>query len=270
MIKILVTNDDGIASPGLRALARAMRPLGQVWVVAPDRERNAAGHALTLHKPLRVTCHEPRVFSVSGTPTDCVNLAIKKLIRGTPALVVSGINRGVNLGDDVTYSGTVSAALEGTIMGIPSIAVSQETGKQLRHDAAAAYATRIARAVLRYGLPAETLLNVNVPDRPPAKIAGVRVAALSRRRFDEPIIEKTDPHGRKYYWIAGTRISWSRKGNADHEMLRRGFVTITPIHLDVTHHEALEQLREWEGLIERGRNSGFPGFRSVRKTRQTK
>jgi 5'-nucleotidase len=271
MVKILVTNDDGIASPGLHALARAMRPFGQVWVVAPDRERTAAAHALTLHKPLRITRVDARVFSVNGTPTDCVNLALKKLLRGAPALVVSGINRGVNLGDDVTYSGTVSAALEGTIMGIPSIAVSQETGKTFRHDVAAVYAARAARTVLKYGLPAETLLNINVPDRPKAKIAGVRVAALSRRRFDEPIIEKTDPHGRKYYWIAGTRISWSRQKNSDHEMLRRGFVTLTPIHLDVTHHEAMEQLREWEALIERRRNGGFSGsFRSTRKTRATK
>lgn len=277
MTKILVTNDDGIVSPGLHALARAMRPLGQVWVVAPDRERTAAGHALTLHKPLRITRVEARVFAVNGTPTDCVNLALKKLLRGTPALVVSGINRGVNLGDDVTYSGTVSAALEGTIMGIPSIAVSQEAGKTFRCDVAAFYAARVARAVLKYGLPDETLLNVNVPDRPKAKIAGVRVAALSRRRFDEPIIEKTDPHGRKYYWIAGTRVSWSRQKNSDHEMLRRGFVTLTPIHLDVTHHEAMESLREWEALIERGRKSGFSSlsrlpdsFRATQKTGPTK
>jgi 5'-nucleotidase len=273
---ILVTNDDGIASPGLHALARAMRPLGQVWVVAPDRERTAAGHALTLHKPLRITRVGPRIFAIDGTPTDCVNLALKKLLRRTPALVVSGINRGVNLGDDVTYSGTVSAALEGTIMGIPSIAVSQETGRIFRHEAAAFYASRVARAVLRYGLPAETLLNVNVPDRPKARIAGVRVAALSRRRFDEPIIEKTDPHGRKYYWIAGTRVSWSRQSDSDHELLRRGFVTLTPIHLDVTHHEAMEQLREWEALIANGRKRGFSGlsrlsgsFGSTRKTRAT-
>ena len=277
MIKILVTNDDGIASPGLHALARAMRPLGQVWVVAPDRERTAAAHALTLHKPLRITRVEPRVYAINGTPTDCVNLALKKLLRGTPALVVSGINRGVNLGDDVTYSGTVSAALEGTIMGIPSIAVSQETGRTFRHDVAAFYAARVARAVLKYGLPEETLLNVNVPDRPKAKIAGVRVAALSRRRFDEPIIEKTDPHGRKYYWIAGTRVSWSRQKHSDHEMLRRGFVTLTPIHLDITNHEAMEQLREWEALIAGGRKNGFSGlsrlsgsFRTTRKTRATK
>lgn len=249
MIKILVTNDDGAASPGLHALVKAMRPLGQVWVVAPDRDRTAAGHALTLHQPLRVARLAPRVYAVSGTPTDCVNLALKKLLRGTPALVVSGINHGVNLGDDVTYSGTVSAALEGTIMGIPSIAVSQESGRTFRCDAAAFYAARIAKAVLTHGLPAETLLNVNVPDRPRTRIAGVRVATLSRRRFDEPIIEKTDPHGRTYYWIAGTRISWSRRKDADHELLRRGFVTLTPIHLDVTHHEALEKLRAWESFL---------------------
>lgn len=252
-INILVTNDDGIASLGLHALARAMRPLGRVWVVAPDRERTATGHALTLHKPLRVTRIGARTFAVSGTPTDCVNLALKKLLRGAPALVVSGINRGVNLGDDVTYSGTVSAALEGTIMGIPSIAVSQETGKNTRYDVAAFYATRVARAVLQHGLPVETLLNVNVPDRPRARITGVRVAALSRRRFDEPIIEKTDPHGQQYYWIAGTRVSWSRQKDSDHELLRRGFVTLTPIHLDVTHHEALEQLRGWEFFLTRRR-----------------
>lgn len=277
MRTILVTNDDGIASPGLHALARAMRPLGEVWVVAPDRERTAVGHALTLHKPLRITRVDRHVFAINGTPTDCVNLAVKKLLRKRPALVVSGINRGVNLGDDVTYSGTVSAALEGTIMSIPSIAVSQEVRKSFRCDAAAFYAARIARAVLTYGLPEETLLNVNVPDRPKGRVAGVRVTALSRRRFDEPIIEKTDPHGRKYYWIAGTRVSWSRQADSDHEMLRRGFVTITPIHLDVTHHEALDRLREWEALIENGKSGGFSGwsclsgsFRSTKTTRQTR
>jgi 5'-nucleotidase len=252
-MNILVTNDDGVASPGLHALARALRTLGTVWVVAPDRERTAVGHALTLHKPLRMTRLAPRVFAVTGTPTDCVNLAVKKLLRGRPALVVSGVNRGVNLGDDVTYSGTVSAALEGTIMGIPSIAVSQDVGRTFRHDVAAFYAARIARVVLADGLPEETLLNVNVPDRPKTRIAGVRVTALSRRRFDEPVIEKTDPRGRKYYWIAGSRVSWARQPNSDHDMLRRGFVTITPIHLDVTHHAALERLREWEPLIENGR-----------------
>ncbi|TLY27688.1 MAG: 5'/3'-nucleotidase SurE, partial [Nitrospirae bacterium] len=157
---ILVTNDDGVTSPGLHALAAAMKKLGDVYVVAPDRERTAVGHALTLHKPLRINRLDKRVYSINGTPTDCVNLAIKKLLRNLPALVVSGINRGVNLGDDVTYSGTVSAALEGTILGVPSIAVSQEGDRVFRFEVAADYAVRVARAVLRYGLPEELLLSV--------------------------------------------------------------------------------------------------------------
>jgi 5'-nucleotidase len=255
-VNILVTNDDGISSPGLAALARAMRRLGDVWVVAPDRERNAVGHALTLHKPLRITRVDRQVFSINGTPTDCVNLALKKLMPRAPKLVISGINRGVNLGDDVTYSGTVSAALEGTIMGIPSIAVSQEGDEEFQFDAAAAYAARIARIVLKHGLPEETLLNVNVPNRPLKSIKGATFAPLSRRRFDDPIVEKRDPRGRKYYWIAGTRQSWSRHTNSDYDAVRRGRVAITPIHLDVTHHAALDLLRHWEPLINRRRPAG--------------
>ena len=254
-MKILVTNDDGIASPGLHALAEALRALGEVWIVAPDRERNAVGHALTLHKPIRITRVDRRVFSINGTPTDCVNLALKRLVRGSPALVVSGINRGLNLGDDVTYSGTVSAALEGTIMGVPSIAVSQEGHHTFRFKVAADYARRIASTVLRYGLPEETLLNVNVPDRPRALIAGVRITSLSRRRFDDPIIEKVDPHGRKYYWIAGTRVTWDRRKDSDHEAVRRGMVSITPVHLDTTDYAAIEKLRAWEPIIAKRRAS---------------
>jgi 5'-nucleotidase len=247
-VKILVTNDDGIASTGLHALAGAMRKLGNVWVVAPDRERTAVGHALTLHKPLRLTRLGKQVFSVNGTPSDCVNLAVS-IMGSSPALVISGINKGVNLGDDVTYSGTVSAALEGTLMGIPSIAMSQEGNEPFRFAAAAVYARRIAHMVLQFGLPDETLLNVNVPDRPLRNIKGVRVTSLSRRRFDNPIIEKEDPHGRKYYWIAGTRVSWERRKDSDHEALGQGFVTITPIHLDATNYAMLEQFRNWEPAL---------------------
>ncbi|WP_447974865.1 5'/3'-nucleotidase SurE [Nitrospira sp. Kam-Ns4a] len=248
-MKILVTNDDGIASRGLLALAAAMRQLGDVWVVAPDRERNAVGHALTLHKPLRLTRVDKQVYAVNGTPTDCVNLALKQVLRATPALVVAGINRGVNLGDDVTYSGTVAAALEGTIHGVPSIAVSQEGQGEFRFKVAAVYALRVARAVLRFGLPEETLLNVNVPDRPLGAIAGVRMTCLSRRRFDEPVIEKVDPHGRTYYWIAGSRVAWSRRKDSDYEALRQGLVSVTPLQLDLTHYRVLEQLRSWEALL---------------------
>ncbi len=244
--RILVTNDDGIASPGIRALATALRVLGEVWVVAPDRERTAVGHAVTLHKPLRITKMGPRVFMVNGTPADCINLALAKVLPKRPSLIVSGINRGVNLGDDVMYSGTVSAALEGTILGIPSMAVSQEGADTFRFDVGARYAARVATEVLLHGLPAETILNVNIPNVSFLSIKGVKVTCLSRRRFDNPIVEKVDPRGRKYYWIAGTRQSWSRRKDADHEALEHHMVSVTPIRLDTTHHDVLEHFKTWE------------------------
>lgn len=250
-MRILVTNDDGIDSPGLTVLAEALKVIGEVWVVAPDRERTAVAHAVTLHKPLRLHRLAPRTFSVNGTPVDCVNLALLKVMPKPPAIVVSGINKGVNLGDDVLYSGTVSAAMEGAILGFPSIAVSQEGRESFRFPVAADYAVRIVRQVLAQGLPEETLLNVNVPNRALRSIKGVRVTCLSRRRFHNPIIEKLDPHGRKYYWIAGTRVSWSRSKNADHKALEDGRVSITPIHLDCTNHAVVDRLREWESMIYR-------------------
>jgi 5'-nucleotidase len=201
-MRILVTNDDGIHSPGLTALAKALSRVGDVWVVAPDRERTAVAHAVTLHKPLRVHQVGTQIYAVNGTPVDCVNLAVLKLLPGPPDLLVSGINKGVNLGDDVLYSGTVSAAMEGTILGVPSMAVSQEGQKHFYFDAGARYAVRIARLILK--------------------------------------------EGRTYYWIAGTRISWSRSKDADHEALEEGAVSLTPIHLDTTNHGALDRFRKWE------------------------
>ena len=245
-MRILVTNDDGIHSPGLTALAKALSRVGEVWVVAPDRERTAVAHALTLHKPLRVHQCGTRIYAVNGTPVDCVNLAVLKVMPAPPDLLVSGINKGVNLGDDVLYSGTVSAAMEGTILGVPSMAVSQEGQEHFYFDAGARYAVRIARLILKEGLPDETLVNLNIPNRPFGSITGVRVTCLSRRRFDNPIIEKVDPHGRTYYWIAGTRVSWSRSKDADHEALEQGAVSLTPIHLDTTNHGALDRFRKWE------------------------
>ena len=159
---------------------------------------------------------------------------------------MSGINKGVNLGDDVLYSGTVSAAMEGTILGVPSMAVSQEGQEHFYFDAGARYAVRIARLILKEGLPDETLVNLNIPNRPFESITGIRVTCLSRRRFDNPIIEKVDPHGRTYYWIAGTRVSWSRSKDADHEALEQGAVSLTPIHLDTTNHGVLDRFRKWE------------------------
>lgn len=231
-------------------MAEALAALGEVWVVAPDRERTAVAHAVTLHKPLRLHRLAPRTYSVNGTPVDCVNLALLKVMPKPPAVVVSGINKGVNLGDDVLYSGTVSGAMEGTILGIPSIAVSQEGKQTFRFSVGAEYAARVVRLVLEHGLPDETLLNVNIPNRALRSIKGVRVTCLSRRRFDNPIIEKLDPHGRKYYWIAGTRISWSRSQDADHEAIDEGRVSITPIRLDSTDHATLDRFRAWIPMIQ--------------------
>ena len=247
--RILVTNDDGIQSPGLTILARALAKLGEVWVVAPDRERTAVAHAVTLHKPLRVQQVGKRVYAINGTPVDCVNLALLNILPKRPHLLVSGINKGVNLGDDVLYSGTVSAAVEGTILGVPSMAVSQEGRDRFHFATGAQYALRVARLILQHGLPEETLVNLNIPDRSLRAITGVRVTCLSRRRFENPIIEKVDPHGRTYYWIAGTRVSWSRSKDADHEAIEEGAVSLTPIHLDSTHHGVLDQLRTWEPAI---------------------
>ena len=267
-MRILVTNDDGIQSPGITALAQALTAIGEVWVVAPDRERTAVAHAVTLHKPLRVHQIAPRTYTVNGTPVDCVNLALLKIMPKPPAIVVSGINKGVNLGDDVMYSGTVSAAMEGTILGVPSLAVSQEGGETFRFDVGARYATRVAGLVVRQGLPEETLLNVNIPDRVQSKVRGVRITCLSRRRFHDPIVEKVDPHGRKYYWIAGERISWSRSKDADHEAVEDGYVSITPIRLDITHHGVVDQFRAWETLIERGAGNGRVSQSSRRPNKQ--
>ena len=260
--RILVTNDDGIHSAGLTAVAKALGRVGEVWVVAPDRERTAVAHAVTLHKPLRIHHVRERFYAVNGTPVDCVNLALLNIMPKRPHLLVSGINKGVNLGDDVLYSGTVSAAVEGTILGIPSMAVSQEGRDQFHFATGAHYAVRVARLIVQNGLPEETLVNLNAPNRPLEAVTGVRVTCLSRRRFENPIIEKVDPHGRSYFWIAGTRVSWSRSKDADHEAIAEGAVSLTPLHLDSTNYGALDQLRTWEPFIR--------GPRRARKGRRTR
>jgi 5'-nucleotidase len=269
-MRILVTNDDGVHSPGIAALAKALGAIGEVWIVAPDRERTAIAHAVTLHKPLRIHHLRSRTYAINGTPVDCVNLALLKVMPKPPSIVVSGINKGVNLGDDVMYSGTVSAAMEGTILGVPSVAVSQEGRDRFRFDVGASYAVRVVRLVLTQGLPEETLLNVNIPDRLRREIKGVRITCLSRRRFHNPIIEKLDPHGRKYYWIAGERISWSRSKDADHEAIEEGFVSITPVRLDSTHHGVLDRFRAWEPVLNRAVTKSPPARAAMDRRGQPK
>jgi 5'-nucleotidase len=241
---ILVTNDDGVHSPGISALHKAVEKLGDAFVVAPDRERSAAGHSLTLHRPLRAEEIRERVFSVNGTPTDCVTLGVNKLLPERPSLIVSGINRGANLGDDITYSGTVSAAVEGTMFGIPSIAFSLIFGKHYHYDTASHFALRLAAFVLQHSLPYDTLLNVNIPNMAAEKIRGVRFTKQGKRVYDNSIQETYNPWGEKHYWIGGGTPYWERGEDMDMEAVQRNCISITPIHLDLTNYEALSFFRE--------------------------
>jgi 5'-nucleotidase len=240
---LLVSNDDGIHSLGLAALEAAMREVGEVVVVAPDREQSACSHSLTLHRPLRIDEIGPARYVVDGTPTDCVNLAINGILPRRPALVVSGINKGANLGDDVTYSGTVSAAMEGTLLGVPSIALSLIGRHEFAFEAAARFARRLAGWVLDRGLPPDTLLNVNVPQLPDgATPKGVARTRMGRRRYGDAIVEKVDPRGRKYYWIGGEELDFLEEEGTDFFAVRQGLISVTPIHLDLTNYRSFDAL----------------------------
>lgn len=237
MPRILVTNDDGVFSEGLKLLAQALKDIAEVTVVAPDREQSASGHSLTLHRPLRMQQIDTAVYSVDGTPTDCVNLGVLWLMKDSPPdLVVSGINFGVNMGDDVTYSGTVSATFEGTLLGIPSVAFSQEVGESFSFEKAASFAARFVETLCREALPGDLLLNVNIPM---GTIRGVAFTRLGKRRYQQVVVEKTDPRGRKYFWIAGTP-KWQEEEGTDHAAVASGQVSVTPLHLDLTDYRGLE------------------------------
>ncbi len=243
---ILVTNDDGVHAAGLAALATALEALGEVHVIAPDREQSAVGHALTLHRPLRVEQLGERRFAVNGTPSDCVNLGILGLLPEPPVLVVSGINHGSNLGDDVTYSGTVSAAMEGTLLGVPSMAVSQAEPAAGGFEAAGEVARAVAARVLVEGLPRQTLLNVNVP---PGKPHGIRLTRLGHRVYSAKAIREVDPRGRPYYWIGTGAPEWAEDEGTDITAVHAGWAAVTPLHLDLTHHGALRGMAGWESSL---------------------
>jgi 5'-nucleotidase len=239
MTRILVTNDDGIFSQGIRLLAASLSEIAEVFVVAPDREQSATGHSLTLSRPLRMQKVEERWYAVDGTPTDCVNLGVLSLLKDHPPdLICSGINFGLNLGDDVTYSGTVSATFEGTLLGIPSVAFSQEVGEGFSFDAAAAFARQLVEILLGEELPRDLLLNVNVPA---GAIQGLSYTRLGRRVYKQSVIEKLDPRGRKYYWIAGTP-QWQNASGTDYEAISTGRISVTPLHLDLTYYPGLESV----------------------------
>ena len=249
-MRILVTNDDGIHSLGIAELAKALAAIGEVWIVAPDRERTAVGHGVTLHKPLRIHQLRPRTYAVNGTPVDCVNLALLKVMPKPPALVVSGINIGANLGHDVTYSGTVTAAMEAVIAGLPGVAVSLEIPEGhigFVDFKPAALASGIAvRNVLEHGLPADTLLNINVPFLSQKDIQGFRMTRQGLRVYHSRLDERVDPRGRPYYWIGGEAPTGVAEDGTDFGALAEGYVSITPLQLDLTHYKAMDVLRKWE------------------------
>ena len=238
MVRILVTNDDGYRSAGIHALAGALKEIGDVTIVAPMTEASAMGHALTLRRPLRLEAMADRVFAVDGTPTDCVNIALTHVFNGTPDLVVSGINTGWNIGDDVTYSGTVAGALEGALLGIPSIAVSlSRTRGDYDFQHAARAAAVMAAAILRRPLPARTFLNINVPKGEPK---GYRVTVQAKRNHVTSVAERHDPKGHPYYWIEEGQNEWEPHDRSDYQAVRDGYVSVTPLHPDLTAYHALE------------------------------
>ena len=237
MTRILVTNDDGYRSEGIAALAAALVPFGEVTIVAPTTEASAIGHALTLRRPLRLEHIADQTYAVDGTPTDCVNIAVTQIFRGLPDLVVSGINKGWNLGDDVTYSGTVAGALEGALLGVPALAVSLRFSSSFDFTHAAHAAASVTQAMLQQPLPSRTFLNVNVPHGRPK---GYRVTVQAKRNHITSVAERIDPKGRAYYWIEEGQNDWEPHDRSDYQAVRDGYVSITPLQPDLTAHDILD------------------------------
>jgi 5'-nucleotidase len=248
-MRILLSNDDGILAKGLAVLERACAPLGELYVVAPDREQSATSHSLTLHHPLRPVQLGERRWQVDGTPTDCVLVACQALLDTRPDFVISGINHGPNMGEDVLYSGTVAAAMEGLALGIPSIAVSF-AGSVLRADALLETQVDVLRALLQTLIalptfPADTLLNINLPAVSADQIKGHRLTRLGRRVFSDSITRMKDPWGREILWIGGGSVEWSGPDDSDFRAVRDGYISVTPLHLDLTHGAILDSAMDW-------------------------
>ena len=248
---LLCSNDDGILAHGLSCLERAARPLGEVFVVAPDREQSATSHSLTLHHPLRPVQLGDNRWQVDGTPTDCVMLAIEQLMPRRPDFVLSGINHGPNMGEDVLYSGTVAAAMEGLALGVPAIAVSfagRDTigaKESLLDDLVEPLKKLLAHLTSLPAFPAHTLFNVNIPGVPVSEIKGVRLTKLGRRTFSDSIAKMKDPWGRPIYWIGGGSVTWTAEEGTDVSAVRDGFISVTPLHLDVTFQARLDDAETW-------------------------
>jgi 5'-nucleotidase len=245
---ILISNDDGYQAPGIRALADALAHIAQITVVAPDRDRSGASNSLTLDSPLRARKMENGYTRVEGTPTDCVHLAITGLLKDEPDIVVSGINSSANLGDDVLYSGTVAAAMEGRFLGLPALAISLVSQQPQYYDTAARVACQLVEQVKQQPVPAETILNVNVPDVPWEELAGWRVTRLGHRHKSEPVIRQEDPRGRTIYWVGPAGAEQDAGPGTDFYAVNHDFVSITPIHADLTRHDVLNHMKQCLGL----------------------
>ncbi len=249
-MRLLCTNDDGIEATGLTRLVEAAEPLGEITVVAPDREQSATSHSLTLHHPIRPITRGERRWQVDGTPTDCVMLAVEALMPDRPDFVLSGINHGQNMGEDVLYSGTVAAAMEGLSLGIPSLAFSF-AGGDLRTDVSLLKdQIDVLRKLLKHVLalapfPADTLLNINLPPLRGADIKGVKLTRLGRRVYSDSLTPMQDPWGRQIYWIGGGSIAWTGEADSDFRAIQEGYISITPLHLDLTHHAMLKDPERW-------------------------
>ncbi len=245
---ILLTNDDGISAPGLRVLADAVAPLGELVVYAPDRQRSAVGHGVSLHQPLRISETQPGWYKVDGTPTDCVILAVRGLLERRPTLIISGVNAGANLGDDVTYSGTVAGAFEGMLLGIPSFAISNISHQPRNFETAGQIAHHIAVYILEKGLPDNVLLNVNLPDLPFEALKGIALTRMGRRNYQDEIIKRHDPRGGVYYWIGGATPDYYVSEDSDFEAIENNQISVTPLQRDLTAYSALDQLRDMPNL----------------------
>jgi len=244
-MNILISNDDGCRSPGIRCLADTLSTVGEVTVVAPDRDRSGASNSLTLDAPIRVTRRKGNVICVNGTPTDCVHLAITGLLEQEPDMVVSGINAGANLGDDVIYSGTVAAAMEGRYLGFPAIAVSLVSAQATHYETAARVVVGLIARMQKDPVSSNTILNVNVPDLPWEQLAGIQATRLGQRHKSEPVIKLDDPRGQPMYWIGPAGAEQDAGPGTDFNAVRSGYVSVSPIHVDLTRHDALEGVSEW-------------------------
>ncbi|CAG9295979.1 5'/3'-nucleotidase SurE [Celerinatantimonas diazotrophica] len=249
-MRILVSNDDGVNAPGIRALSDALSTIAQVTTIAPDRNCSGASNSLTLEQPLRVQKLENGFYSVNGTPTDSVHLAINALLTQQPDLVVSGINRGANLGDDVLYSGTVAAATEGRMMGLPAIAISLSGNQPFHYHTAAKVALKLVQNASAYNLSGSTILNVNVPDCPYEDLKGFRVTRLGNRRHAEPVIVDEDPRGQAIYWIGPPGELADAGPGTDFSAIEQGYVSITALSVDMTAHQQLDSTQQWINQLE--------------------